>query len=88
MGKKYVFSTADMNGMEGKKFYLCNDVDGIVKCNHNQDDISEIGITNWEGATAYIMWCRNCGAIRREQRSARYKVQKWKLPKGYCNGHR
>lgn len=49
------------------------------KCKHQE--ATEIGRTIFEGFSAYVMWCKNCGAYRVEQNCGEYKNSKWRLPR-------
>lgn len=50
-----------------------------MKCRHANH--YDVGMTGWQGFSAFVMWCPDCGAIRRVQESGAYKVQRWQIPK-------
>lgn len=41
----------------------------------------DIGMTMFEGFSAYVEWCPDCGAYRLSQNSGAYKNSDWNYPK-------
>jgi len=50
----------------------------MKRCRHTK--AYDVGQTQWGMSEAFVYWCPECGAIRKEMTSWKYSKSRWKKP--------